>query len=159
MEERATVVMNAIRRVVKALRQAEVSSTEGLAVGAAQLFVLREVAKAGVLTVTELAQRTATSQSSVSEVVSRLAARGLVLRGQSADDRRRAAITLTPAGEALLAHSAETVQERMLAAFRRLSPARQEALASSLGEWIAESGMGDLEATMFFEPAGPGRDD
>jgi DNA-binding MarR family transcriptional regulator len=114
--------------------------------------VLREVAKAGVLTVTELAQRTATSQSSVSEVVSRLVARGLVLRGQSAGDRRRAAITLTPAGEALLAQSAETVQERMLAAFRRLSPARQEALASALGEWIAESGMGDLEATMFFEP-------
>lgn len=154
MDEQATVVMNAIRRVVKALRQAEVSSTEGLAVGAAQLFVLREVAKAGVLTVTELAQRTATSQSSVSEVVSRLAARGLVIRGQSEGDRRRAAITLTPEGTALLASSAETVQERMIAAFRRLPPARQAALASTLGEWIAESGMGDLEATMFFEPGG-----
>ncbi|MHB0947821.1 MAG: MarR family winged helix-turn-helix transcriptional regulator [Gemmatimonadaceae bacterium] len=152
MEEQATVVMNAIRRVVKALRQAEVNSTEGLAVGAAQLFVLREVAKAGVLTVTELARRTATSQSSVSEVVSRLATRGLVVRGQSEGDRRRAAISLTLEGTALLARSVETVQERMIAAFRRLPPARQEALASTLGEWIAESGMGDLEATMFFEP-------
>lgn len=151
-EDQATVVMNALRRIVKALRQAEANSSEGLAVGAAQLFVLREVAKAGVLTVTELAQRTATNQSSVSEVVSRLAARGLVLRGRSASDRRRAAITLTAEGEALLARAAETVQERMLAAFRRLAPERQAALACALEEWIAGSAMGAIEPTMFFVP-------
>lgn len=148
----AMAAMNAIRRVVRALRQAERTSEAGQGVSAAQLFVLRELSKADSLTIGALAERTATAQSSVSEVVSRLVARGLAVRGTAAEDRRRAAIALTPAGRTLLTTAPETVQERMLAGFAALQPEEQDQLSATLTEWIRRSGLDQVEATMFFEP-------
>ena len=148
----ATQAMNAVRQIVRALRAAQDASQATLGVSAAQLFVLREIEKAVSPTIGELAKRTATAQSSVSEVVSRLLARKLVLRSRSSADRRRAAITLTALGRQALADAPETVQERMLAAFERLPEDLQQDLATSVEAWIRESGLGDVAATMFFEP-------
>ena len=151
--EPAAVAMDAVRRIVRALRAAQADSHAALGTSMAQLFVLREVAKAGVLTVGELADRTATAQSSVSAVVARLAARGLIVRGTAADDRRRAAIRLSNDGRAALASAPETFQERLIAAFRQLPPDRQRAIAEGMDEWIADAGLGHVAPTMFFEPA------
>jgi MarR family transcriptional regulator, organic hydroperoxide resistance regulator len=149
--------MNALRRFVRALRSAESQATGALGVSAAQLFVLREIDKSGALTVRELAARTATGQSSVSEVVGRLAARGLVARGRAPADRRCAAISLSDAGRSLLTSVPETLQERMVAAFGRMPAHRQQAVAAGLTEWLADSGLSSISATMFFEPGlGPG---
>jgi DNA-binding MarR family transcriptional regulator len=84
------------------------------------LRVLREIDTAGTVTVTELARRTATAQSSVSEVVARLAARGLVERRRSEADHRRSEISLSDEGRALFARVSETVQQRLLHALARL---------------------------------------
>jgi len=148
----ATQAMNAVRRIVRALRSAQDSSEAVLGLTGAQLFVLREIEKSGTPSISELAHRTATVQSSVSEVVARLAARGLVSRGRAAGDRRRASIALTASGHRTLASAPETVQERMLAAFDRLDDDVQQALSRSLAAWIAESGLGDVAATMLLEP-------
>lgn len=148
----AAQAMNAVRQIVRALRTAQDASQATLGVSAAQLFVLREIEKAASPTIGELAKRTATAQSSVSEVVARLLARKLVLRSRSSADRRRAAITLTALGRRALANAPETVQERMLAAFERLPEHLQQDLAASVDAWIRESGLADVAATMFFEP-------
>src|SRR6476661_931465 len=86
--EPVAAAMDALRRIVRSLRIAERHSEAMLGVTTAQLFVLREVDKAEKITVSELAQRTATAQSSVSEVLTRLAARGLVTRTRPLADRR-----------------------------------------------------------------------
>ena len=146
--------MDAIRRIVRALRTADGQSEAVLGLTTAQLFVMREIEKAGRPTIGELAKRTATAQSSVSEVVARLVARGLLAREKSTEDRRRAEISLTEEGTRLLSSAAETVQERMLAAFRTLPPARQREIAQGLGAWITAAGLGAVAPTMFFEPTG-----
>jgi DNA-binding MarR family transcriptional regulator len=149
----AATAMDAIRRIVRALRTAQVESCTMRGASMAQLFVLREVAKAGVITIGELAACTATAQSSVSAVVARLATRGLVVRGTSVADRRRAAVTLSDQGLIALANAPETIQEHLLAAFRQLSEERQRAIAAGLDEWISAAGLGHIAPTMFFEPA------
>jgi DNA-binding MarR family transcriptional regulator len=100
----------------------------------------------------DLARRTATAQSSVSEVVARLARKGLVVRARSIDDHRRVEISLSDAGRGLLARAPETIQERLLAAFARLTSDRQRQAADALQAWISEAGLGGIAATMFFEP-------
>lgn len=151
--EPAVVAMDSIRRIVRALRSSHVDSHATAGVSMAQLFVLREVAKAGVLTIGELAERTATAQSSVSAVVARLASHGLIVRGIAAADRRRAAITLSERGRAALASAPETIQELLIAAFRRMPAERQRDIASGLAEWVLDAGLAQLAPTMFFEPA------
>jgi len=144
--------MDAIRRMVRALRVTDDASEATLGVSGAQLFVLRALEKAGATTTGELARRTATAQSTVSEVVTRLVARGLVTRRRSTSDRRRTVIALSEAGRELLTRAPETVQERMLAGFQQLAPEQQRRTAEGLAEWLRASGLGDLAATMFFEP-------
>ena len=148
--------MDALRRVVRALRVSTHASERDLGVSAAQLFVLRQLALAPRQSVGELATRTRTSQGSVSEVVSRLVARGLVERHTAEFDRRRAELSTTTDGRAVLAQASETVQERLLASLSRMSEARRRALADGMEGWLASAGLGEVPATMFFEP---GEDD
>jgi DNA-binding MarR family transcriptional regulator len=150
--EPVAAAMDALRRIVRSLRIAERHSEAMLGVTTAQLFVLREVDKAGRITVSELARRTATAQSSVSEVLTRLSARGLVTRTRPLADRRRTEIALSEAGHALLDGLSAPGQERLVTAFQRLSVERQQVTAESMSMWIEEAGMGDVPASMFFEP-------
>jgi DNA-binding MarR family transcriptional regulator/nitroimidazol reductase NimA-like FMN-containing flavoprotein (pyridoxamine 5'-phosphate oxidase superfamily) len=149
-DDPAVDAMNALRQLVRALRAADSESEASLGVTVAQLFVLRAIRSAGSVSVSELAHRTATAQSSVSEVVTRLARKGVIVRRRSAADRRRTEIALSESGNALLARVPETVQERLIAAFRRWPTRRQRAAAWLLGTWIGDAGLGGVDAAMFF---------
>jgi len=142
----AADALDALRRVVRALRTADGETEVALGLTSAQLFLLREIDKGRLLTVGELARRTATAQSSVSEVIARLAARGLVNRGRSSEDRRRAEISLSEAGRAILTRSSETVHERLLAAFGRLPIDRQHQAADGLRAWVRAAGLATSRA-------------
>jgi DNA-binding MarR family transcriptional regulator/nitroimidazol reductase NimA-like FMN-containing flavoprotein (pyridoxamine 5'-phosphate oxidase superfamily) len=144
--------MNALRRVVRSLRMTEISAGAALGVTTAQLFVLREVGHAGRLTIGELARRTATAQSTVSEVVARLATRKLLVREPSKADRRRVEISLTDSGRALLDRAPETIQERLLSAFGRLPPGRRREIAEGMRVWMEEADLAEVAPTMLFEP-------
>jgi DNA-binding MarR family transcriptional regulator/nitroimidazol reductase NimA-like FMN-containing flavoprotein (pyridoxamine 5'-phosphate oxidase superfamily) len=152
-DDAAVDAMSSLRQLVRALRAADSESEASLGVTAAQLFVLRAIRSAGSLSVSELAHRTATAQSSVSEVVTRLARKGVIVRRRSAADRRRTEIALSDAGRALLERVPETVQERLVAAFRRWPVERQRATARLLRTWIDDAGLGGVDAAMFFEPS------
>jgi MarR family transcriptional regulator, lower aerobic nicotinate degradation pathway regulator len=151
----AGAAMDALRRIVRSLRVADRDSQAALGLTAAQLFVLREVEKAERLTISELARHTTTAQSSVSEVLARLVSRGLALRTRSPSDGRCFDVTVSDRGRELLARTPASIQERLVRAFQRLPAARQRQTADGLQAWIAEAGLNDLPATMFFEPLGP----
>src|SRR5689334_21220598 len=81
--------MNAIRSVVRALRINTRSIELQMGISLAQLFVLQQLAERPAASLNELAERTATHQSSVSVVVRRLVERGFVSRTSSPTDKRR----------------------------------------------------------------------
>src|SRR5579885_2762018 len=94
--------MNAIRSIVRALRINTRAIELKMGISLAQLFVLQQLAERPADSLNELAERTATHQSSVSVVVRRLVERGYVSRTASSADKRRIEIELTPEGQRLL---------------------------------------------------------
>jgi DNA-binding MarR family transcriptional regulator len=148
----AAVVMDGLRRIVRSLRASGVRSQRDQRVSAAQLFVLREIRAQPGLSMTQLARRTVTGLSAVSEVVSKLVGAGLVTRVAASGDHRRAELALTAVGEEMLDNAPETVQERLVAGFRSLPLDQQRHVAAGLEAWLAAAGLTDVPATMFFEP-------
>lgn len=147
----ARAIMDALRRVVRALRQSARLTETSLGISAAQLFVLHQLADEGGLSITTLAERTLTDQSSVSLVVTRLAERGLVARRSARDDRRRTVVELTAAGRRLLEQAPEATQVRLLGGLTSMTAADRKALARLLGTLVAAVEQTDAVPPMFFE--------
>ncbi len=144
-------VLDAIRRIVQVLRKTAQTAEKKVGLSAAQLFVVRKLAETQMLSVGELAQRTATSQSSVSEVVQRLVTSGLVSRQRSARDARSVELTLTEAGRELAARSPAAVQDSVLEALNRMNPNDRKQLSRLLGILMDEVGIAHISPTMLFE--------
>ena len=146
------LVLDSIRRIVQALRVASRAAERQLGLTAAQLFVLQKLAAEGQATsLNELAERTLTHQSSVSVVVQRLVARGLVTRTNSATDARRIVLSLTPSGRALVRRAPQAAQERLIEAIERLPQANRRELASLLHTVAAHATDVETPAPLFFE--------
>jgi DNA-binding MarR family transcriptional regulator len=128
--------MDAVRAVVRALRINTRAIELEIGISLAQLFVLQQVADRPAASLNDLAERTATHQSSVSVVVRRLVDRGLVTRRADMADKRRVQIALTADGEKLLDGAPETIQVRMMAALTQLDPAERKQLAQLLTKWL-----------------------
>lgn len=144
--------MNAVRSIVRALRINTRAIEQRMGISLAQLFVLQQLAQHPADSLNELAERTATHQSSVSVVVRRLVDAGLVTRTAAADDRRRVQIALTEAGRARLADAPPTVQIRLIEGLTTFAPDQRHQLAELLEQWLGAAGV-DIAATppMMFE--------
>ena len=149
----AARAMDALRRVVHAIRIATRASERAFGLSTAQLFVLRQLSARSGQSLSDLAARTRTTQSSISEVVARLIRNGLVSRAPSSIDRRRAVLSLTPAGDAILANAPETIQEQLLRGFESLDHGTRQSLADNLESWLTASGLNEVSPTLFFEPS------
>jgi DNA-binding MarR family transcriptional regulator len=148
----AARAMDSLRRVVHALRVATRASERAFGLSGAQLFVLRQLSVTSGQSLSDLAARTRTTQSSISEIVARLVRNGLVRRTPSSKDRRRAELSLTAAGEAVLVSAPETIQEQLLHGFESLDEGTRRTLADSLESWLTASGLDEVAPALFFEP-------
>src|SRR5262245_42408328 len=92
------VALNAIRRIVRALRESAAVAEAKTGITGSQLFVLKILARARVMSVNELAAETFTHQSTVSVVVGKLVEQKLVRKTASAHDQRRAELVVTAKG-------------------------------------------------------------
>src|SRR5437764_4906014 len=104
--------LDSVRAIVRALRLNTREIELKIGISLAQLYVLQQVAERPAESLNDLAERTATHQSSVSVVVRRLVDRGLVSRRSSTVDKRRAQIAATPAGHAVPKGAPRTIQLR-----------------------------------------------
>lgn len=141
--------MNAVRSIVRAQRINTRAIEVKMGISLAQLFVLQQLAERPAESLNELAERTATHQSSVSVVVRRLVERGLVSRASSAADKRRIEIDVTPAGRALLANAPATIQSQLMSGLDQMPERDQESLATLLERWLTGAKI-DLTAPPMF---------
>ena len=141
----------AIRRLVRTLRTTA-SSVEGeTGLSTAQTFVLQLLRDAPAASMNDLAGRTSTDQSSVSVVVSRLEAKGLVARHSSSEDGRRTEVAITESGTALMQRRPPTVQARLTHALSEMPEASLHILSSALNDLVARLGAEGEPATLIFE--------
>ena len=143
-------VLDAVRRIVQALHESSRRAEQHLGVSGAQLFVLQRLAESPAASLNELAARTHTHQSSVSAVVARLVARGLVRRSKASEDGRRLELSLTPAGRRLALKAPHAAQDRLIAAVNKMSIPRRAVLADALTD-LAKAVSRTRRVEMFFE--------
>jgi DNA-binding MarR family transcriptional regulator len=144
-------VLNSLRRIVRSLRISSRTAEQRVGLSGAQLFVLQCLARQNPCSVNELAARTATDQSSVSVVVSRLVAHGHVRRSPSKTDKRSVELTLTKSGLALLKSAPEATQERLIFALNQLSKPELRALSRSLCKVVELAEVAQESPSLFFE--------
>jgi DNA-binding MarR family transcriptional regulator len=150
----ATRVVEALRRLVRALRASAGVVERATGLSGAQLFVLRSLAASPAASLQELAARVLTDPSSASVVVARLVEQGLVERRGDPRDRRRVELSLTAAGRTRLRRAPATAQERLVATVRALPADTRAELAWTLDSIVRSIGADEAPAAMFFEPDG-----
>ena len=147
------MVVNGLRRIVRALHRSHRLAEQKFELSAAQLLVLQRLAEASSLSVNELADRTFTHQSTVSVVVTRLVDRGLVRRSRADDDARRAELMLTGSGRALLQRAMSSALAQLIDALDAMSTTRLRLIGGCLDGVVDALGVRAEPPGMFFEEA------
>lgn len=129
--------LTALRRITRAidLHSKRLERSAGFTVP--QLLVLQSVGELGTPSVSQVAREVHLAQGTVSAIMDRLVAKGLVERTRSQEDRRRVCVSLTDQGEISLAEAPSLLQEEFVERFSQLRSWEQKMLAASL-ERIAE---------------------
>lgn len=147
----AQAIMDSLRRIVQALRRA---STQYDGLTSAQIFVLRTIATWEGASINDLAALTHTHQSTVSEMVARLEANGLVARQAAAEDRRRVELFMTEEGRLAIRDLPKTPQENLIEAIAGMSNESRSALAQGLNLLTHAADLDVVAPQLFFEGKG-----
>ena len=150
-------MLDAVRRIVQALRESSRLAERHVGLSGAQLFVLQKLDEAPAQSLNVLAARTHTHQSSVSTIVRRLVERGLVQRRTSGIDARSVQLSLSADGRRVARRAPDVPQDRLIRAIEQLPAARRRQLASALGEVARAMDGIERVPSMFFEDAKGGR--
>jgi DNA-binding MarR family transcriptional regulator len=143
--------LDALRRIVRAIRVSSHAAEQAHGVSGAQLFVLQQLRDGPVASLRELAARTLTDESSVSVVVSRLVRKKLVVRRKSGADARRIELSLSATGGTLLRKAPEPAQARLVKALERVDASELAIVARVLDGLAREMGAASEPPRMFFE--------
>jgi DNA-binding MarR family transcriptional regulator len=142
--------VDAFRRIVRAVRHSARRAERELGLSGAQLFVLQQLGASPARSLNELAERTRTHQSSVSVVVRRLVARGLVTRTRAAYDARSVQLGLSKAGRALLRRLPPVAQIQLISAIAGLPASQRRNLAATLELVVRRMGLAASPASMMY---------
>lgn len=118
---------------------AEAVAQVGTGVTLPQLRVLVLASQPGHLNATGVAEALGVHLSSASRICDRLVQAGLLDRRDLPRDRRHVELTLTPAGERLLASVNDHRQEVFSRILQRMKPSEREALAEALSGFVVAS--------------------
>ncbi len=131
-------VLKKFRVIYGSVRQQfrEVEKTCG--VTGSQLWVLQEVARTPDIGVSELAGRLSIHQSTGSQLVEKLVARGLVIKERSKEDQRRVGLLVTEEASNLLKNAPGPAEGILPEALQALPESALLALNNSLIEVIGQ---------------------
>ncbi len=130
-------VLSAIRRIVHAVDSHSKELERALGITLPQLVMLRAIRMLGEVTTGRLSMAASLSPATVTTILDKLEARGLVVRYRSADDRRVVHSKLTEQGARMLDGAPPFLHERFVSAFARVDAARQAAVVAAL-EQVAD---------------------
>src|SRR5688572_20978955 len=134
--DEAKKLLNCVRRLVRELRLSDRETQHRYGLSAAQAFVLHALREKEALTVNEIAERTATDQSSVSVVIQRLVQRRLIRRVVNPEDRRSFLLSLTARGRTLMRKSPLTAQEKIFDSVSKMTAAERSRLAALFEKFL-----------------------
>ncbi len=125
-------ILRALRRITRSidLHSRDLVSRFGLT--GPQLVCLRYIAKQGQTTPGAVAREVSLSQATITGIIDRLVARGLVTRLRGDQDRRQVAISVTDEGRALVERAPYPLQESFLERLSREDAQTQQTILETL---------------------------
>lgn len=146
----ATLIVQGLRRVVKALHAFSQDVYRQYGLTGPQLWALKTLQRAGRLSAGQLARALAVHQSSVSILIDRLVQRGLVQRLRSRGDGRFVHLELTKRGLALSVMAPEPAQGRLLHGLQAMSRAEVSQIRRAVDRLVAVMEAADTTPCFFF---------
>lgn len=130
-QQRCKEMLVSLRKITQAisLHSHDLSRRYGLT--GPQLVILNEIANHESISVTELARSISLSQATVTDILNRLAKKGLVERTRDVKDRRRVIIRITPTSRDILSKAPPALQETFVDRFTSLSEWEQLMILSA----------------------------
>jgi DNA-binding MarR family transcriptional regulator len=110
-------------------------------VTAAEWVILRKLFEQDAVAPSRLAARLGMTRGAISKLIDRLAAKSLVTRTSSTDDRRYQALALTPEGRALVPKLSALADQNDNAFFGHLRPAERARLMEAMKEIVRRRGL------------------
>lgn len=126
-------VLGLFRVIFKSANKHFEEIEKSVGVSGAQLWALSEVEQAGSMTISSLARAMSLHQSTTSNLVEKLVAKGLLNRVRSTTDRRVVEVQLSEAGNAALSQAPGPYRGILPDALMRMSEADLLVLKNSLG--------------------------
>lgn len=131
-------VLKKFRLIYGSIRQHFREVEETCGVSGSHLWVLQEVERKPGLGVSELAELLSIHQSTCSQLVEKLVARGLIIKERSSEDQRRVGLKLSDTAPKLLANAPGPAQGILPEALVALPKDTLLTLDASLAELIAQ---------------------
>ena len=137
----------ALRRILRAteLFGRELAKDSGLT--PVQFRVLQVVAETGATTPKDVSKRMGVSQPTITSLIDKLVAQGMVLRQKSQTDGRQTDILITKRGQETIEKAPDPLQQRYVRKFEALEDWEQAQLLSSLERVAALLDARDIDAS------------
>lgn len=133
-----------VREIREQLRRPLMAEVERSRLTGPQIGVMRAVYNSDGISVKEIGARTGLAHSTVSGIVDRLAARGMLERQASHADGRVSRVVVTKAVRDFMAKKARELMARPLArGLERATPAERKAILKGLEALRRAAGLGD----------------
>ena len=144
---RTDVSLIALRRILRAteIYGRELAKSSGMT--AVQIRVLQVLAESDHTTPKALASRMGVSQATITTLIDRMVAKGLVERQRSDTDRRQMNLFITTAGQAAIAQAPDPLQDRYVKEFNRLADWEQAMIVAALERVAGLLNAGDVDAS------------
>lgn len=144
--DRTDTSLIALRRILRAteLYGRELARVAGLT--PVQIRVLQIVSAHGVVTPKQISAQMGVSQATISTLLDRLAAKGMVWRERSETDRRQTNVVLTENGRNVIERAPDALQQQYVKAFEALEDWEQAMIVASLERVASMLNAADLDA-------------
>ena len=156
INDRSEAALIAIRRIFRATEISSRALAKESKLTPSQLILLQVVLRAGKATPGALAKQVSLSQATVTALIDRLEARGLLCRRKDSQDKRRVLVELTPSGQAALSSAPPILHTRFENRFALLADWEQAYLVSALERVAAMLDAEDIDAAPVLDLGGIG---
>lgn len=145
-------ILRSIRRIIRAIELHSQNLVQQLGLTSPQLSVLKAVERLHPATPTTLARELSVSQPTMSGILERLQAKGLLERDQGTEDRRMRGYQLTSSARQVLGKAPSLLQEAFLRRLGRVQDWERSMLLASLQRIAAMMDAEELEAHPLLTP-------
>ena len=146
MNNRSSTALIALRRILKVTELNSRRLARQSELTASQILLLRFVAQEGRALPSEIARSIELKQATITVLLNKLEAGGLVTRRRDTEDRRRVWVRLTDAGHKVLEQSPDLLQSRFQHGFDQLDDWEQSMIITALERTAALLDAKDVEA-------------